>query len=164
MAMVTVAYVLFSSFTALFLDSLYTVVAMTGALGGSLIEAIIPAGLYIKYVKEIQDVDAPWKTIAGWVVIALGAVIAVLGTYESLTQYFCFFEYIRYLCKKIDLETQNNNSYWRILTCYRNKVLASLRIFLGSVLVAASFFYFVYRECSLGLRLSPSYQYVKNAV
>ena len=90
MAFVTVAYVLFSSFTALFLDSLYTVVAMTGALGGSLIEAIIPAALYIKYVKEIRDVDAPWKTIGGYMVIALGAVIAVLGTYESLTQYFCF--------------------------------------------------------------------------
>ena len=101
MALVTVAYVLFSSFTALFLDSLYTVVAMTGALGGSLIEAIIPAALYIKYVKEIRDVDAPWKTIGGWLVIILGAVIAVLGTYESLTQYFCFFEYICSLCKMI---------------------------------------------------------------
>lgn len=90
MAMVTVAYVLFSSFTALFLDSLYTVVAMTGALGGSLIEAIIPAALYIKYIKEIRDVDAFWKTIGGWTVIILGAVIAVLGTYESLAQYYCF--------------------------------------------------------------------------
>ena len=110
MAIVTVAYVLFSSFTALFLDSLYTVVAMTGALGGSLIEAIIPAALYIKYVKEIRDVDAPWKTIGGWMVITLGAVIAVLGTYESLTQYFCFFEYI---CSKCKIITE-----WVCRTCY----------------------------------------------
>ena len=86
MAIVTVAYVLFSSLTALFLDSLYTVVAMTGALGGSLIEAIIPAALYIKYVKEIHDVDAFWKTIYGWFFIILGSVIAVLGTYESIVQ------------------------------------------------------------------------------
>ena len=46
-ALVTVFYVLFSSFTALFLDQLYKVVALTGALGGSMLEAIIPASMYI---------------------------------------------------------------------------------------------------------------------
>lgn len=45
LAIVTVVYVLFSSFTALFLDQLYKVVAFTGALGGSMIEAIIPAAM-----------------------------------------------------------------------------------------------------------------------
>ena len=44
-ATITAAYVFFSSFTALFLKSLYSVVAITGSLGGSLIEAIIPAVL-----------------------------------------------------------------------------------------------------------------------
>ena len=42
-ALVTVVSVFFSSITALFLDQLYKVVALTGALGGSMIEAIIPA-------------------------------------------------------------------------------------------------------------------------
>ena len=60
-AIVTVVYVLFSSFTALFFKSLYTVVAMTGSLGGSLIEAIIPAiqgGIRIN-IKNTNDPDAP---------------------------------------------------------------------------------------------------------
>lgn len=52
----------------------------------------------------------------------------------------------------------------RILTKCRSRVFSYLRIFLGSVLVAASFTYFVYREISLGFRLSPSYEYVKSAV
>jgi hypothetical protein len=45
-ALVTVIYVSFSSITALFLDQLYKVVALTGALGGSMIEAIIPAAMW----------------------------------------------------------------------------------------------------------------------
>ena len=45
-ALVTVVYVFFSSITALFLDQLYKVVALTGALGGSMIEAIIPAAMW----------------------------------------------------------------------------------------------------------------------
>ena len=45
-ALVTVIYVFFSSITALFLDQLYKVVALTGALGGSMIEAIIPAAMW----------------------------------------------------------------------------------------------------------------------
>ena len=46
-ALVTVIYVCFSSITALFLDQLYKVVALTGALGGSMIEAIIPAAMLV---------------------------------------------------------------------------------------------------------------------
>lgn len=85
-AVITVIYVLFSSFTALFFKSLYTVVAMTGSLGGSLIEAIIPALLYIKYIKDIDHPYSTWQYIYASFFIVLGFIIAILGTYESIMQ------------------------------------------------------------------------------
>ena len=88
MSAVTVVYVLFSSFTALFLKSLYTVVAMTGSLGGSLIEAIIPAVLYLKYIKMIDHPFSTWHNILSYLYIILGVLIAVLGTYESIAGLF----------------------------------------------------------------------------
>lgn len=83
---VTVIYVLFSSFTALFFKSLYTVVAMTGSLGGSLIEAIIPAMLYIKYIQLIDHPFSTWNYIYASFFIVLGLIIAVLGTWESIAE------------------------------------------------------------------------------
>ena len=56
--LVTVIYVLFSSFTALFLDQLYKVVALTGALGGSMIEAIIPASMYIFVMVSLIGISS----------------------------------------------------------------------------------------------------------
>ena len=100
-ALVTVIYVLFSSFTTLFLDQLYKVVALTGALGGSMIEAIIPASMqffvhaviyrYIKYVREIDDPTKSMKTIYGSFFIVFGVIIAVLGTYESIVSFIVSF-------------------------------------------------------------------------
>lgn len=86
LAVITVVYVLFSSFTALFFKSLYTVVAMTGSLGGSLIEAIIPAVLYIKYIRDIDHPFSTWHYIYASFFIILGSIIAVLGTVESIRQ------------------------------------------------------------------------------
>ena len=88
MSAVTVVYVVFSSFTALFLKSLYTVVAMTGSLGGSLIEAIIPALLYKKYIDLIDHPFSTWHNMLSYLYIALGVLIAVLGTYESIAGMF----------------------------------------------------------------------------
>lgn len=86
LATVTVIYVLFSSFTALFLKSLYTVVAMTGSLGGSLIEAIIPAMLYMKYIQLIDHPFSTWHNIYASFFIVLGLIIAILGTWESIAE------------------------------------------------------------------------------
>ena len=101
LAIVTVVYVLFSSFTALFLDQLYKVVAFTGALGGSMIEAIIPAAMqsqlmrmisrYIKYVHEINDPSKSIKTLYGSFFIVFGIIVAILGTYESVVAFIVSF-------------------------------------------------------------------------
>lgn len=59
---------------------------MTGSLGGSLIEAIIPAVLYIKYIRDIDHPFSTWHYMFAAFFIILGSIIAVLGTIESLLQ------------------------------------------------------------------------------
>ena len=153
----------FSSFTALFLKSLYSVVAITGSLGGSLIEAIIPAMLwactvqftrrYLKYLKEIGDVDRVLKSVYAWTIIAIGAVIAILGTYESIASFSLVCWTFSSHGWKVNSVCLSKRISHRSPVC-RSFAVPPFRAFVGLSILLLSGLFMGWREIRLGEHLS----------
>ena len=97
--------------------------------------------------------DRVMKSIYAWIIIAIGAVIAILGTYESIANFsFVCWTFSSHGWKRCSVRLLH--LYSQCSSPCRSFVVPPFRAFVGLTIIVLSLVYMGWREIRLGEHLS----------